>query len=276
MTFQVLERHTDGKHQWAVVGCACDLSNEDDDLVQLIVTEIRDSYGESEVLRLAELETDGSDEGLFDLGPIRAAFRLGLPDPNSEGHKPPQLTNYRSEATEMVARRALAAIHAVGFHVAPQIGKVNPNQPILGFDGWGIMGDDDSNFALVLVQVKATDEDVTPPSVTRELVEECARVPRNPGPICRALAVLVMHVQSPPIRRALIRMLELLGRSHMPQLVVAPVIVRGQTTAQGGDLDPLRHSATDFAPAIGRGVVLSLGVDLNAFGRTVMSRARAA
>jgi hypothetical protein len=87
---------------------------------------------------------------------------------------------------------------------------------------------------------------------------------------------MVQYLRDSPLGPIIARMLEALGRGTLPRLVIAPVIIRGQVEAHRDDLEPLRSSSTAFAPAVGRGVTVSIGTDLTEFGRVVMSRARAA
>jgi hypothetical protein len=70
------------------------------------------------------------------------------------------------------------------------------------------------------------------------------------------------------------RMLEELGNNQLPNMYVAPAIVRGITTSDINDLQPIRQAASDYTPAIGRGLSVSIGVKLEDFGRTVMQKAR--
>jgi hypothetical protein len=255
--FQMLDQQADGVHLWSVVGCGCNLDDETDALVLGIIDDVRAAYGEERILNAAALEVDEDQASLFNPEPLRTAFRLGLPDPSEEGNKPLALTNYRSEAAEIVARRALKAAYSIDFPAAPQVTKPNPNQPVLGFDGWGIMVESTDAYALVLVQVKGTDEAKWPPKVTDELVKECKAVPKKPDRISRALATLITLVDTPSVKRALFRMLENLGNSLLPRLIVAPVVVRGKTTSKAEDLQPLRAASPEFSPAIARGVTLS-------------------
>jgi hypothetical protein len=241
---------------------------------------VREAYGESIVVAVATNELANVDPGVadaFDLDAIKAGFRLGLPDPEEEkkGGKPPALRNYRSESTEMVARGALAKIHGIAFPAHPQLGKANPNQPFLGFDGWGLLATDDG-LVLTLVQVKGTDHESSPSPEAHRLAEECKAVPRDVGKLARAISLLVVNVVGQPEKQALVRMLAQLGRGELPKMVVAPVVVRGLTLAEMADLQPVRQASPEYAPAVGRGLAVSIGVHLTEFGERVMKLARAA
>ena len=278
MPFKVQNIDRAGEHGWAVVHCSCDLTNKDDELVRHTIAAVRAAYGEDRVLEIAAPpEADPDVERLFDLDGIKRAIRKGLPDPAKEASKKPEhLKNYRSETAEMLAKGALVAAYKIAFPVAPQRGKPNANQPILGFDHWGVE-EIDGGAALALVQVKGTHDDGVPPDVASVLATECKRVPTQVDEICRTITVLVLALDGNPLQIALLHMLEELGNDRLPKLIVAPVVVRGGTTISSlDDLTPCRDVSADFMPAISRGVTVSIGVSLNDFGKAVMEGARAA
>jgi len=276
--FEVIERRQDGVHEWVAISCTCDLANPRDELVRSTAGLVRNAYGEDVIVEAwLAMEPDPEIAETFTVDHLVAGFRMGLPNPASEGNKPPQLTNYRSESAEMLARGALAcAFESLQFLIAPQGGKLNPNQPILGFDGWAIRATEEQGAALVLVQVKATSVLETPPPESSVLAEECKRLPRQKGPIARVLSVMAKHLPNGQMRSAVLRMLTRLGSGELPALVVAPVLIRGVGSSALADLAPIVDVTADFHPAAGCGASVSLGVDLNEFGRKVMDAARAA
>jgi hypothetical protein len=71
-------------------------------------------------------------------------------------------------------------------------------------------------------------------------------------------------------------MLEQLGQARLPRMLVAPVVVRGTTHCCIDDLMPVRVAASHYGPALGRGMVVSIGLPLADFGRVVMEKAREA
>ena len=277
MAFIVDHVDASGEHQWAVIHCSCDLTAKDDELVIQTVAAVREAYGEDRLLAQAAIPDPDPDVGhLFDLDAIRRAIRRGLPDPEVEKDKIPHLANYRSEAAEMVAKGALVAAYGIAFPVAPQRGKPNANQPILGFDHWGVLSSG-TEHTLALVQVKGTHDDKVPPAVAEVLATECKRVPTQVDEICRTLTVLASGLEGHQLQDAIFFMLEEIGNGGLPKLVVAPVVVRGGgTVSHADDLQPCREACGDFAPASGRGATVSIGVSLTDFGRTVMEAARAA
>lgn len=277
MPYTIEEFIEDGVHIWVVVRCSCDINDKDDTLIAHTVDLVRRSYGEASLLLEAEkLLTQELQEGVFELQHLQHAIRLGLPDPAAEGRKPLQLTNFRSQAAEMVAKGALAKAFHFQYPAAPQQGTSNPNQPVLGFDSWGLIQEPDGQFALVLIQVKATDQQKCPPDEVHKLVEECKQVPRSMSPLARGLTVLAQLLTDPTMKKAVLRMLEGLGRGELPRILVAPVVVRGTTSSERGDLDPLKTNASDLHPVKSRGATVSIGAGLADFGRVVMERARAA
>lgn len=275
MPFTVTEHTADGVDAYAVVHCTCDLDSVDDPLLGTTVQLFRDAYGEADILSAAQ--PDRAVQSRFNLEAIRRAVRSGLPNPDEEGNKPLSLANFRSEPAEIVARGALASAHNIEFPVSPQMGKTNPNMPILGFDGWGIVLDSARyHHVLVLVQVKGTDDATVPPAEAYKLAEECRRVPREPAKIARALSILALLLKGTDLGDIILTMLEELGGDQLPAMAVAPVVVRGTTLASLGDLEPIQAASRDYRPATALGVSVSVGADLADFGRAVTTRARAA
>lgn len=277
MPYVIAHNEEENGHRWAVATTTCDLDDQNDALIAETVALVRTSYGELEIMRdaLAVMATE-IEEGVFSTEHLLAAIRSGLPDPAAEGAKPPALTTYRSQTAEMVAKAALAVAYQFEYPAAPQEGAPNPNQPILGFDGWGLLRRPDDTYIFVLIQVKATDENNSPPREAGNLATECCRIPRDVSALCRALCVLVRLLRNSPLALVLLRMLETLGSNNLPPMHVAPVIVRGVTTGQIGDLQPVRDVTANIAPATVRGMVVSIGVPLARFGEIVMQKAREA
>jgi|GEM_PF-1976202 len=278
MPYTIQQIEGDGEHRWAVISCSCNLLAANDLLILETVAFVRSSYGEDAVVQVAQdIMADEIAGGTFSLDHLITAARMGMPDPGAEGDKPPQLTNYRSQAAEMVAKGALARAYSIQYPVAAQETTGNANQPILGFDGWGICEGSNGQYTLVLIQVKATDQKRQPLREALNLVEECKRVPKNPSAIVRALMSMQRLLQSQDnekLNRAVLRMLESLGKAQLPDMYISPAIIRGTTTSSIDDLQPIRRAAADYAPAITRGVSVSIGVDLADFGRIVMQQAR--
>lgn len=275
MPFTVEQIEKDKEHHWAVVSCACDLTNKDDSLITRIIDLVRRSYGETKIIeQAARLLEDDIEEDIFRLDHLLTAIRASLPDPSKEGKKPPQLTNYRSQAAEMVAKAALAQTFDIQYPVAPQEASLNSNQPVLGFDSWGLSLTDPNDVALVLIQVKATDEKKWPPQEANRLVEECRMIVQDKSKLCRALCVLLRLLSDSNMSKVILKMLEGLGREELPKLQIAPAIVRGVTKGNIEDLQPIRSVVQDYSPAIGRGVTVSIGASLDSFGEIVMNRAR--
>jgi hypothetical protein len=86
---------------------------------------------------------------------------------------------------------------------------------------------------------------------------------------------LVLTLKDSPYQTIVVEMLEILGQDALPKIFVAPVVIRGTLIAHSDDLSPIRTAFQDITPIAGRGVVMSLGVDLGEFGRRVMTQARA-
>ena len=276
MTFEITDQQEDDPHRWTAGRYPCDLTDQEDALVSATAELVRQSYGEDVIIDVAtRLLGEEVAAGNFRLDHLVNALRQGLPDPTSEGKKPEALTNYRSEAAEMVAKLALRDAYRIEFPVAAQEAKGNPNQPILGFDGWGI---DDPNgsgeYVLALIQVKGTEDSDIPPRQATVLAEECKRIPKDIPAIIRALATMVILTSDGPVRIALLRMLEGLQVGKLPRMYAAPCVVKGEPNASLNDLTPIRDETAHFAPAVGRGLSVSLGVALAAFGQLVMNRAR--
>jgi hypothetical protein len=277
--FKVAQIEVDGDHHWGVATGECDLTSDDDPLLLAISSLVREAYGEDELLAAVQeallIEVDPAVAEAFDLAGIRASFRLGLPDPEAERTKPGALRSYRSEAAEFVARRALADAFSILIPTHPQRGKVNSNQPFLGFDGWGLM-DTSGFFVLVLIQVKGTDQRACPPAEAHKLAAECAAIPRDIGKLARALSVMAVNLRNTPFLLPLAKMLAGLRQMNLPPMVVAPVVVRGLTLGDIGDLSPIREAVDSYNPAGTRALAVTIGVNLTEFGKRIMDMARAA
>ncbi len=266
----------DGAHHWAVIQHSCELSNNSDLLLSSTVESFRNAYGEDQVQDIVwEIAPDPSIASSFDMRAILGAVRKGMPDPQSEGGKPVQLTNYRSEVAEIVARSSLEEIFQIQFPASPQATKGNANQPVLGFDGWGLLRTNNVDY-LVLIQVKATDDQKRPPPQADLLKQECVQAHSKVSELSRALVAMTLQIADNNIKSILLRMLEHLGMNREPPLVISPVIVRGKIAVHSDDLSSLRTSASanEFGPAVARGAAVGIGVDLNLFGRTVAQNAR--
>lgn len=276
MPFTVLSVDTTTQHHWAVVRSACDLMDPADLLLIKTVEMVRNAYGESRITEQAErLMAAEIETGAFSVGHLITAVRDSLPDPSEEGSKKPWLTNYRSEAAEMVARGALASAYSMEFPVAPQQAKPNANQPILGFDGWGLLQIASAHKALVLIQVKGTDENKCPPGEAQKLATECINVPQEHSKISRAL-VTIFHLlpDDDTLKKDVLLMLEGMGSGNLPTITVAPVVVRGVTDPHVDDLKPVQDVVASLTPALARGATVSIGTNLTNFGHEVMTRAR--
>lgn len=267
-----IEVEDDTPHRWIVATCKCNPDDPADTFVGTVVDAIRNSYGEDELVSM--LTVDEGVEQRFDLDAVKKAVRMGLPDPIKEKNKPAQLTNYRSETSEVIARCALTEGHGIAFPSNPQAGKTNANQPVLGFDGWGLLRLD-GTAVFVLVQVKGTEDPGCPPAEANVLAAECARVPVAIDELCRALTILALRLNGQD-KADIVGMLQLLGRGELPQLAVAPVVVRGTKEGCFEDMRPIRLAVSTFLPAFALGAVVSIGATLVKVGKEAMTRARAA
>ena len=279
MPFSLITLEDDLPHKWAVLKANCNLSDDSDLLVQHIVEFVRRSYGEEKIIALAEeLFSEEIDGGTFNLSHLRDAIRSSLPNPDEEksSKKPQHLTNYRSETGEMVAKAALAHVYQFMYPAAPQEGKLNQDQPVLGFDGWGFLRLSSTEFAFVLVQVKTTDQDKCPPDEADKLATECKNGVKGLSKLARALCAVVRLLIETELQLAVLRMLEIIGKGSLPTINVAPAINRGKSSGDIKDMAPIRAAQADYAPAVSWGVSVSIGAPLTDFGSVVMQRARSA
>lgn len=274
--FRLIDLWQNDEHKWAVIHAECLDLKTDDPFVKHIIDIVRHSYGEHDIVKFTEsLQADPIVENTFNLDAIRNAIRDGFPDPSLEGNKTPHLANYRSETCEMIARAALSFFFDIDFPIAPQLGKTNPNMPILGFDGWGLLQISDNNWGLVLIQVKGTDDQNRPPKEAGVLIKECNKISKQKNIISRALAIVVRMLQhNPKFAKIILSMLERLGEGKEILLVTAPTIVRGKVPAHKDDLSSISHSLSSPTSFLSRGLSISIGVDLADFGKTVMEGAR--
>ncbi len=271
----ISEQENEDGHSWTVCVNVCDLSDADDATLAHMVQAVRDAYGEQQI-RQEVMTPDPAVAELFDLDAIIAGFRLGLPDPSAEATKPANLRNYRSETSEFFARETLQIIFNIDTPPTLHACKGNALQPLLGYDGWGLLDSGSGKKALVLIQVKGSDDKTSPPQVSQALAAECALIKQDTDKLARALSASLMCVRGTPLAAHLLHMLEQVGKGMLPELIVAPVIVRGNVPAQMSDLEPIRLAAGSYLPVLAKGVTVTLGASLETFGREVMSRARQA
>lgn len=273
MDLAITESIKQDPHLWFVSVNEADITNNADPLVSHMIQAVRDAYGEQIILNQVIVINEDVGE-TFDVQSIIKGFRLGIPDPSSEEKKPKQLRNYRSEAAEFFAREALRILHQVITPLPLQACKGNAIQPLLGFDGWGILQLPDESTALVLMQVKGSDDQDSPPGVCAELVDECKKVKFSSKEIAHSISACLILVQGTDIAVHLLKMLGQLGKGKLPPLVISPVIVRGNITPKLSDIQPLLDISHEFLPAIGRGISIGIGIELEQFGRHLFTEAQ--
>lgn len=281
----IYSKHTitsdDGDHQWAVVSQDCDVNDDNDDFVAHAVKAIRTAYGEEELRAMVDDEVSSkvpepAESVANDFGnDVIRAFRSSLPNPEVEGKKPEHLSNFRSETSEIVARAALSVVYGCAVPPALHATKGNRNQPVLGFDGWSVMETPGDQMALVLLQVKATNDNKRPPAEAKKLITECGRAITDIEKLKGYLMACIKICKGTPYAFALMRMaVELETTKKLSNIILAPVIMRGTLLADIEDLKSLREAKSQYLHAKARGMTLSIGTDLTEFGRTVMNRAR--
>lgn len=275
MPFTIDDRYVFEPHEAVVASQTCDLSDPEDVVLTSTIELLHQSYGVTRVVEDAvRLFQSEVRIGTFSVGHLMGALTQGLPDPSKEGSKPPYLRNARSEAAEMAAKLALRQAYGFVYPAAPQEGSVNPNLPVLGFDGWGFHFVSDNDPWLVLIQVKATEAVDVPPAIASTLADECRQAPFDQSAISRALTVLAQFLRHTEFQACVIRMLERIGRGERLPVVVAPAIVRGAVRGSLEDLKPVCDVAPEVEPGCIRAVVVSIGVGLSEFGTAVMNAAR--
>lgn len=279
----VIDFKEDGEHQWAVVRESCDLSDLNDTLLAFTAQAIRNAYGEEELKAMAEdavslLELPTPADTVsshFSLDDLLMAFRSSLPNPSAEGLKPAPLSNYRSETAEILAREALSHVFKMATPPSLHATKGNRNQPVLGFDGWSVMSLGNGALALVLIQVKATDDIKRPPGEAKKLIGECSKAPVEIERLKGFLSACAVRCKGTTFTAPLLSMLaQIQNDNSAKDLIVAPVIIRGMVTSHHDDLSSLVAAKSSFAGAKSRGLSLSIGADLNDFGRRAMNLAR--
>jgi hypothetical protein len=281
----ILDYRQDGNHHWAVVHENCDTSDGGDLLLSFIAQSIRSAYGEDEIKAMADEllsvqsfpEPADSVASQFSLDTLLEAFRGSLPNPTAEGNKPKQLSNYRSETAEILAREALSAVFKLATPPSLYATKGNRNQPILGLDGWSVMSLESGKLALVLIQVKATDDKTRPPRDAAALIKECSAAPLELERLKGFLSACAIRCKGTPYASSIIMMMTKIQlEKKVSDLVVAPVIIRGKVKAHHDDLSTLAAATGSFSGAHSRGLCLSIGSDLNEFGEKAMNMARQA
>jgi hypothetical protein len=146
-------------------------------------------------------------------------------------------------------------------------------QPILGFDGWGL--NKGENPTLVLVEVKGTDEEKRPPSESENLIEECSDITEDKNKLARAITSILRLLKTDSnFYLELSEMLAEMGKSNMPSIVAAPVIVRGKVESTKEDLTEILENTTNFQPAECSTMSVSVGKELAQVGDIVMDVAK--
>lgn len=268
-------------HQWAVVHETCDPENGDDPFLQHVAKAIRRIYGEEKFREMAEgmssipAPADGV-EANFQTERLMKMFRAGLPNPDKEGNKPEHLKNFRSETAEIIAREALSVVFGFATPPALHATKGNRNQPALGFDGWSLVANAEEQVSLVLIQVKATDDERRPPGEAAKLIKECAAAASDREKLNDYLCACVIRCEGTPLGQTLMKMmLELESTERIERTIVSPVIIRGRISAEIEDMRSLRDAGTDtYLHAKAFGMSLSIGTELTSFGRLAMMKAR--
>jgi len=263
--------HENG-HQLSVLTYECSQPIEDDGFFMHMVQLARDVYGEYLVSEIPDIEPSVAQS--FDLSAITRAVRDSIPNPDDEETKPANLRNYRSEAAELVARKALGDSYGFLFPAAAQVVKGNASQPILGFDGWGMIELENDSWAFVVIQVKGSDEDKSPPGVVDELIVECKKAPVETDKLSRALVSILSLVNDEQIKSIIYRMLERLGQNKPLKLIVAPVVVRGKIQSAFSDIQCFAGEIEATEQSYLQAASASIGVELNTFGKALFEKAR--
>jgi hypothetical protein len=264
--------HEENGHKFSVLRYECDLAVEGDAFFVHMIEMARNVYGEYLLGDLPDI--DPSVSASFDLEAIRRAIRQGMPDPTEEQKKPANLRNYRSEAAELIARKALSDSYGFIYPAAAQVTKGNAAQPILGFDGWGLIELASDHWAFVLLQVKGSDENKSPPTIITQLSAECGMAPQETTKLARALTSILALVKDEQIKTIICRMLEKIGKNESLRLIVAPVIVRGSVNASLSDIHCLGAAIQASATVCTHASSASIGVGLEAFGKVLFEKAR--
>lgn len=264
--FQESSAQDDGPHVWHIASLQCS-TEEGDPLIDDLAGYLREAYGEQVILQAAI-----SVEENFDLERVRKGIRKGLPDPEEEGNKPDHLKNFRSETAELLAKKTLSEIFGFKFPVHAQEGKRNATQPVLGFDGGGFV-EIDGEYYLALIETKGTEDSSSPPEVTEDLAEECRDVPESESKISRSLSMIGTRASDDEIITVVARLLEKIGNGESIEMVISPVVVRGSNDPDFEDLAPVIEVCHNLEPNRGRGVSISIGVELLEFAEAVTMRA---
>lgn len=132
-----------------------------------------------------------------------------------------------------------------------------------------------AGLSLVLIQVKGTDDKSRPPGEAAKLVIECGKAVTDKAKLNDFLMACVVRCQGTEYAALLLGMVaELETQGRIANTLLSPVIIRGKVEADLSDLQSLRDAKISYLHAKARGMTLSLGADLNAFGRAAMERAR--
>lgn len=260
-------------HEWTVLNINLQTFNEND-LIEELAKDVLDAYGYEEFIKKIEY-VDSKSDSTFDLDAISKAFLKTLPNPVVEYSKPKQLRNYRSETTEIVSRKIMQKEYKIIFPVSSQKDKLNTNQPILGYDGWGLICEDEEHINLALLIVKGSEENASPPKVVTNLANECNSARIEEDKLLRVLINLCFKLDDQPILEILVRLIQNIYNNIPQSIYIAPILIRGLFKASISDLNPVRNV---FLPEenkfFARGIAASLGIELTELGEKVMLKVR--
>lgn len=272
IAFEVVEQASDGDHTFAVYHCR---PGEDDDLVGVLASTIRELYVKTARLREVLIAAMSETGAIVDTAPIEEAIErtltAAIPEPGT--HPVPQLDVARNELAEALAHLCLPALHGTVIPASRIENKEIPNAPVRGLD---LLGLEDPPLAAVISETKASDEAASPPAVVgsgdTSLRGQFMRFLQEKDRLLAELNFALKHAKT--------EHQPLIGRAVMAHvqgtlaLVAAPILVRPGDRRGGSDFGIFRERPGDFAPAHVRFSLLVVDGTLDDLARAVYEGAR--
>jgi hypothetical protein len=263
---------SDGEHSFGVWDCR---AGPDADLVEELSAVVRELYVEPERLR-ETLEAALADVGG---GPGMAALEQAIHRvteaaiPEAGAHPVAQLDVARNELAEVLAALALGAVHGTVVPASRIRHKEIPGAPSRGRD---LLGIDAEPLVAVVGEVKASDEEASPPGVvdsgSSSMRVQLLTAATDGDRLSAELNWALKH--APPEHRLLVAHAMLAYAAGELPVVVAPVLVRPAHRHGADDFGAFRQDPSQFAPALVRFCLLRVEDNLDDLAKAVYDKAR--
>jgi len=256
---------------------AHDCSGESGDLAGELAEDVRELYVEPEELAqtlkdaMVGLDSVAETDSLSEV--VDRVTAAAIPEPGTT-LGPAHLDVARNELAEVIAYRVLESVSGTTIPAKRVREKEIHSAPARGMDLLGL--DLDPGIALVISEVKASEDSDSPPSVVgvgkASLHEQLRAFLGDKAKIIRELNWCLKHAPA-ALRDAVARALLLFLKDAI-DLVVAPVLVRSHGACQLTDYGCFKDEPAEYAPANVRFFLIRLEGSIEELAKEVYDRAR--